>query len=105
MLTTETQANLRKFHEMALKELNAWLMQEGDKLWQHEPTRPDIDDLNDDFIKKQYEVTAKCLVFALGDYTIGEPEREREGCITAPMACGRMNGIIMFRDNEVTAHT
>ncbi len=94
MLTTETQANLRKFHEMALKELNAWLMREGDKLYD-----------DDDFIKKQYEVTHMCLVFALGDYTIGEPEREREGCITAPMACGRMNGIIMFRDNEVTAHT
>lgn len=50
--------------------------------------------------------------FATGNYVIGTPTDEsvltgphQRTCITAGMLCGSMSGIIMWRDNELTAHS
>lgn len=89
-MITDTKKNLREFYKEAQKRLfdSIVLM---DKPEEH-------------YEEKLRKITESVLNFALGDYEIG-PVLVDPNSITCSMRVASMNGIIMFRDNEVTAHT
>ena len=98
---TETQKNLRTFWSMADKALQDWTIKT------HVGTGVEYDYTKGE--QRLTRMTSAILGYALADYEIGEPTREDSAIygpvVTAGMSVHGMNGIIMFRDGEVTSHT